>query len=286
MGYQQGLGTPRGFDRPKKAKSKTKSKTQRTTGIHQTERSTQSKKEVVDQALANLENLGSQTFLLAPFAQYFDRWLWSLQTVVDDFESSKFVEMDDQYKKDRVLFFSRIDAALREERSREASHEEAIRSLHGARDTLLKHDQEHARKLKEFIGQKEQKIKSLTNRIEALRGELDSVIKSKGGLLEGITRTRARREEEARRILAAAERELEEALGVPLPEEKRLLEENERQRQDLLSQLALERGEIERLQAEAEIDGSAEIRRVACENLAEAIKSLFQRVESQPATAA
>ena len=43
-------------------------------------------------------------------------------------------------------------------------------------------------------------------------------------------------------------------------------------RRGILEIVAEERKEIEKLEAEAQVDGSVEVRRVACEELAEAVK--------------
>jgi hypothetical protein len=277
MGYQQG-STPRGFDRPKKAKAK-KSKTQHSAGPRRQERGAQTRKEVVARTLAGLETLGSQTFAMAPFNQHFDRWLKSLGSILDDFEASRVVEVDDKFREDRTGLFSAVEAALKAEQAKEASREATIIGLHGSKDLLFHAEQEHGEKLRENVARRDAKLKALTGGVEALRAELDEVLESKAGFLEGFTKNKAKREQDARSRLAAAEKELDVAKVSFAEELAGIQGEYERERSVILEKVASERREVDRLVAEAEIDGSVEVRRVACEELAETVNALVKRAE-------
>ena len=52
----------------------------------------------------------------------------------------------------------------------------------------------------------------------------------------------------------------------------------------ILEKVTSERMEIDKLVAEAEVDGSVEVRRVACEELAGAVKDLIQRAKTTDKT--
>jgi hypothetical protein len=278
MSYQQSSGTPRGFDRPKKAKAK-KTKTQHTSGPRREVHESQTRKEVVARTITGLETLSSQTFAMAPFNQHFDRWLKSLSSVLDDLEASK-VELDDKFREERVSIFYAVEAALKAEQAKEASREATIMGLHGSRDLLFHVEQEQGEKLREQATRRDAKLKVLTGGVEALRSELDEVLDSKAGFLERFTKNKAKMEEGARSRLTAAERELDTARASFAEELANLQGEYERERGVILEKIAAEKKEIDRLVAEAEVDGSVEVRRVACEELAGAINALVTRADA------
>lgn len=281
MSYQQGSGTPRGFDRPKKAKAK-KSKTRHSPGMRREERGAQSRQEVVARTLVGLETLGSQTFAMAPFHQHYERWLKSLHTVVDDFETSQVIEVDDKFQEERAGIFSAVEAALKAEQAKEASRESTIMGLHSSKDLLFHAEQEHGEKRKEHAVRRDSKLKTLTGSVEALRSELNEVHESKAGFLEGITKSRAKREQDAKSRLATAEGELDVAKTSFAKELASLQENYERERTIMLEKVASERREVDRLVVEAEIDNSVEVRQIACEELAEAINTLVKRASLSP----
>lgn len=280
MSYQRGSGTPRDFDRPKKTRIKQKSKTRNDTSSRRGEGDTDSRNEVVSLTLTGLETLGAQTFATAPFRQHFDRWLKSLQTVLDDLETSPAIEVDDTFRGERTGLFSAVEAALKAEQAKEASREATILGLHGSRDLLFHTDQKHAEKLREQAARRDAKLKALTSSVETLRAEFNEVLESKAGFFEGITKSKAKKEREARTKLTVAEKELENAKASFAVELKGLQEEHERKRQAILEKVASERRETDMLETEAEIDGSVDVRRAACEELSEAVNALIKRLEA------
>ena len=236
-------------------------------------------KEVVDRTLGGLDNLGSQTFSTPPFQQHFDRWLKGLMTVLDDFEASTLVKADDAFHEQRGSILSAVEAALKAEQEKEATRGTTILSLHGSKDMLLHAEQEQDAKLRELSIRRDQALKLLNDAVARFLAELDEVLESKAGFLERITKTRAKREEEVREKLADAEKGVE-VTKVRFAEELTALQgEYERKRQKILEKVAAERREIDRLSADAEVDGSVEVRRAACEELAEVVRALVKRLE-------
>ena len=280
MSYQRGSRTPRDFDRPKKTRVKQKSKTRSVAASRRGERDSESRNEVVALTLAGFEILGAQTFAMAPFRQHFDRWLKSLQTVLDDFETSPAIEVDDTFRGERTGLVSTVEAALKAEQTKEVSREATILGLHNSRDMLFQTDQKHAEKLREQATRRDAKLKTLTGSVETLRSEYDEVSKSKAGFFEGITKSKAKREQEARAKLTVAEKELENAKASFAVELTGLQEEHERKRHAILEKVASERREIDVLETEAEVDGSVDVRRAACEELSEAVNALIKRLEA------
>jgi hypothetical protein len=282
MSYQRGSGTPRDFDRPKKTRVKQKSKIRNATASQRGESDTESRNEIVVLTLSGFEILGTQTFAMAPFRQHFDRWLKSLQTILDDFETSPTIEVDDTFRVERTELVSAVEAALKAEQAKETSREATILSLHDSKDLLYHTDQKHAEKLREQAARRDAKLKILTGNVETLRAELDKVFESKAGFFEGITKSKAKMEQEARNKLVVAEKELENAKTSLAAELTGLQEEQERKRQAILEKVAAERKEIDMLETKAEVDGSVEVRRVACEKLSEAVNALIKRLEATP----
>ncbi len=237
-------------------------------------------KEVVDRSIAGLETLGSQTFAMAPFNQHFDRWLKSLGSVLDDFEASKVVELDDKFREERASILSAVEAALKAEQTKEASREATIMGLHGSKDLLFHAEQEHDEKLREQATRRDANLKELTSSVEALRAKLDEVLESKVGFLERFTKSKAKMEEEARSRLSDAEKGVEVTKAKFAEELAVLQSEYEQERGVILEKVAAERREVDKLVAEAEVDGSVEVRRVACEELAGAVRDLVKRAEA------
>ena len=274
MGYQPRprAGKLRGFERSKRVKSKTKLKRQRRINTYLEEQKVPSLEEVVSQTLNSLHNLGNQTFAVPPFHEHFDHWLMSLQTVLTDFERSQAVTVDAKFKEESSLLLSNIKSALIDKQLVEASRAEAILSLLSLKNTLLQKEQEHSAKMKETSYREEPAIKALMEKVEALQKELDSIRHMRTGFLRGISKkTKAQKEEEATLRLQQAERSL-------AAEEVSLRENDDARKNEILEQIATCQRDIERLEAASQVDDSAEVRRTACKNLADAVNDLLKRM--------
>ena len=71
-----------------------------------------SPQEAANKALSSLSKLGTQTFALSPFSQYFDDWLVNLRNVLSEFESNPAISEDDQFIKDRSQIFLNAEREL------------------------------------------------------------------------------------------------------------------------------------------------------------------------------
>ena len=288
MGYQPSAGRtsssrPRGFDRPKKAKTK-KATMQHASGPRRVGTSAQSTNEIVERTITGLETLGSQTFAMAPFNQHFERWLKSLGSVLDDFEASKVIELDEKFHEERVSIVSAVEAALKSEQAKEASREATIMSIHASKDLLFHAEREHGEKLRGQAARRDANLKELKGSVEALRAKLDEVLESKVGFMERFTKSKAKIEEDARSRLSDAEKGVEVAKSTFTEELAALQKVYEQERGVILEKVTAERREGDKLVAEAEVDGSVEVRRVACEELAGAVKDLVTRVNTPKKT--
>lgn len=152
MGYQRRpeASTSRGFGRPKRVRSKTKSKKQRLIQPSSEEQTEPSPEELVGRTLNSLRNLGFQVFSLAPFHAYFDDWLMNLQAVLADFESSQAITVDDQFRDECSQVMSKVESALLDTRLKQASLAETIRSIFSSKDLLSQTEQQHIAQIRDI----------------------------------------------------------------------------------------------------------------------------------------
>ncbi len=282
MSHSPGVGKSgrtRGFDKPKKAKTRKVSNRQ-STGPRRGVSEAQTLREVVDRTLAGLDNLGAQTFATPPFHQHYDRWLKSLITVLDDFEASSAVKADDRFHTDRGELLTAVDAVLKAEQVKEAERENKILGTRGSKDMLLQAEREHEARQRELSARRDEKLKELGSAVEALRSELAVLAEEKPGLLERFTKKKAQSEETLRARITSADGVLNDAKASFIEEAARVQSEYAERRRGILEIVAEERKEIEKLDAEAQVDGSVEVRRVACEELTEAVKDLVERLKA------
>ncbi len=231
-------------------------------------------KEVSDKTFKRLRNLGSQRFGSSPFSEHFDRWLVNLTDVLSEFESSPNITVDDQFVKERSQILSIVKIELEERRRKEASLEEASKSLLNSKNLLERIKEEYTTRMREIKRQKNSEIKRLNNNIDSLREELDYIVRMKTGLFRGISKKdREQKEEETTQELNTGQRELELAMLNFTEMQERLRDEYERKRQPVIEQVRDRQKKIENL----ETDGSLEDRWFACEALVDAVNALLQR---------
>lgn len=284
MGYSPGVGKSgraRGFDKPKKAKTR-KASNRQSTGPRRGVSEAQTLRDVLERTLAGLDNLGAQTFATPPFHQHYDRWLRSLLTVLDDFEASTAVKADDEFHADRGELLAAVDAALKAEQAKEAERENMILGTRGSKDLLLQAEREHEAQQRELSARRDEKLKALSGAVEALRSELATLGEEKPGLFERFTKKKAQSEDALRARIASAESVLDDAKASFTEEAARLQAEYSKRRSGVLDIVSEERRQIEKLEAEAQVDGSVEVRRVACEELAESVRGLVERMKVTP----
>lgn len=276
MGYRPPIRAPRKYGRRReKVKAKAKGQKRRSGGNYLSEeKPVPTSEEVVDRTLNRLRNLGNQRFALPPFNEHFDRWLTNLRDALSEFESSPTISVDDQFVKERSQILSSVEPDLEERRRKEASREEAIKSLSDTRILLEQIEEEYTTRKKEIEGRKDSEIKHLSSKVDSLREELYRIARTKTGILRVISKkSRAQKESEATQRLNSAQRELTSALQYFTAEQKRLQDEYERRKQPVIDLTRERQKEIEN----QEIDSSLETRRAACEALVNAVNALLQR---------
>ena len=193
MGYQSRAGSPRntgrgrGVQRREKAKARTHKR--RFSGSRLSEENrVLTAGEAADRTLNSLRSLGNQRFALAPFNEHFGRWLTDLRVVLSEFESSPTVKVDDQFVKERSQILSNVEAELEELRRKEASGDEAFRSLSDNKALLERIEKEYIVRTKEIKARKDSEIKRLSSSVDGLKQELDRISKMKTGIFRRISK--------------------------------------------------------------------------------------------------
>jgi DNA mismatch repair ATPase MutS len=291
MGFQPRARTPRDFGRrPGRNKSKTKP------GKHETgsnyrleEEHTLTFAEIVDRALNILSRLGNQRFAVGPFYEHYDRWMLSVRNVLSEFEASSAAAVDDSFKEECSRVLSEIESTLDDRRAKETSNGEAVREVNrnllDIRSLLAQTEREYAAKMSDIAAKREHAIKPVATNLGRLRQELGRISRMRAGFLREISkRAKAQKATEATQKLDTTKRELATIEQSFAAEQKRLRDEHERRRRQILKQLANHQKEIENLESGIKADDALDARHAACDALVNAVNSLVQRMQSAPET--
>jgi archaellum component FlaC len=229
--------------------------------------------EVVEKTLGRLHSLGGQTFAFSPFSQYFDDWLLSLKSVLSEFESNPAVNVDKEFVKERSQVIADVELKLAERRREEAVFVEATRKLADQNHLLVKIDREYATATRKLSSKRNGEIKHLTRRVHDFEEELNETNRMKTGINPFARRAKSQKTAEVTQKLDATKSELESVVKTFEVEQEKLHDEYEERKQEVIEQVRSLEKEVEGL----DTDGSVEDRQVACEALVNAVKALLQR---------
>jgi chromosome segregation ATPase len=262
-----------------RARAKTKRRKRRPDASVFEENYVRSSEDVADRTLGRLRNLGNQSFPVSPFSEHIGRWLKDVRDVLSEFELSLTISPDDQFVKERSQILSNVELQLEERRRNEASLEGNVKSLSDDRILLEGIEQEYTSRTREAEGQKDIEIKRLSDNVDALRKELDRVVRTKTGIFRALSKkTKARKEAEAAQRLNSAQSELTSTVQRFTAEQEKLRNEYEKRQQAIAEQIRHLQKEVEN----QEVDGSIEARRAACEALVNAVNAFLRRERSSP----
>jgi len=240
------------------------------------------REEVRDRTVKKLQILGNQRFALPPFHENFDRWLMNLREVISEFESNTAIKVDGRFREESSKAISEIELDLDNRRLKESSADEAIRNLIDTKKLLEVIEDEYVQKTKEVRRRRDQEVKHASNKVDALKAELDRTARMRTGIFRAISRRhRAEKEAEANQRLISARRELEVITQSYTAEQERLRGEYERRKQSILEQRRNYPGDPELLENESRTDGSLEARRATCETLVNAVNALLMRSQGR-----
>ena len=232
-------------------------------------------KEIAEKTVASVHRLGTQTFALSPFSQYYDDWLVNLRQVISEFESNPNVKADEAFLKERTQIFLDIEAVLAERRLAESTLSGGAKELQDINHKLTDSDRDYAEKNRELNNKRNSDIQRLTNKINAL----EDSIASQEAVKISVFKFKAKREaaekfEKTQNDLKAAKNELEVAVQNFNAEQEKLHDNYQKQRQDLTEQIERLHSELEKLETDTSIDA----RQTYCNALVCAVNSLVQRL--------
>jgi hypothetical protein len=279
MGYQPRIKTPRaatrGYRKPEREKSKSREQRRGYVGrSKKEEKVVATAEEVTDATFKRLHILGNQRFGFSLFSEHFERWLFTLQSVLREFESSPNITVDEQFVNERSQIFSTVQAELENKRQKEIALNMELRSVVDSKTLLERVKDEYVAKARGIRKQKNREIKRLYGVIDNLQKDLDEAVRMKTGFFRGISKKdREQKEMAAAQALSNAQRMLELAMLDFTEAKKGLREEFENKREPLTHQIKDDQKKAE----STEVDGSLEDRWFACEALADAVNALLQR---------
>jgi hypothetical protein len=234
--------------------------------------------EVVEKTLGRLSSLGGQTFAFSPFSQYFDDWLLSLKSVLSEFESNPAVELDEEFVKARSQLIATIELKLSERQREEDVLENAARMLAKKRNLLVQTDTEYSYRTQNLASERKSEIKRLTRRVRDFEEDLEETNQTQVSIFSPLARrSKSRKKAELTRKLDAAKGELESIVKELETEQEKLRVAYEEKKQALLEEVQ----SLEEKVRGSEADGSVEDRRVTCEELVKVVQALLQRKSLQ-----
>ena len=285
MGYKSQTGSRRSaarkYQKSPHEKAKIKTQKHRANGKYlQEESSLLSAQGVVEKTLGSLSKLGSQTFALSPFNQYFDDWLVNLREVLSEFESKSAIDVDDEFVKARSQILTDAERELAETKLKESALELVAKALSEENHRVVELDAEYAFKTRENELKRNNEVEHLTRNVNNLEKELAGIGHLKTSLFGLTKKGKAKKEAEATQKLQSAKTELELAIQNFNVVQEKLHDEYEKTKKILINQVQSLEVEIESL----ETDASLAIRQAASKALVNAVNTLFHRKILSPKT--
>jgi hypothetical protein len=269
--------TRRGRRKLHHEKAKRKGQKHRSSGKYLLEESeAPTSEEVVEKTLGRLNSLGGQIFAFYPFSKYLDEWLLSLKSVLSEFESNPALNVDEEFVKKRSKIIANVERKLSERRREEAVLEKATRRLVKQNNLLVQSDTEYAFATQKLASKRNREIKRLTRKVHDFEEELDETSQMKTGINPFARRAKSNKMAELTRKLDAAKSEVESVVKTFEVEQEKLHDEYEKKKQSIIEQVQ----NLEKKVEDLDTDGSVEDRRVACEELVNAVNALLQRKTS------
>ncbi len=263
------------YQKSQHEKAKAKAQKHRSSGKYLIEEEhVPTSEEIVEKAISRLHSLGNQKFALSPFSSYFDDWLLNLKEVMSEFESNPTITVDDEFVKERSIVLANVEQELAERRRMETVIEEVARSLADSSHLLVQIDEEYASSTRKLASRRNSEIQRLTRNVHDLEAELDRIRQIKSRIFGSFSKkAKAQKEAEITQKIDSVKNELESVVHSFSVEQERLHDEYEKRKQSVIEKVQNLEKEVER----SETDGSQEVRRATCEAFVSAVKALQQR---------
>ncbi len=283
MGYRSQTGSRRSagqkFQKSQHEKAKAKGEKRKSGGKYlEEETPLVTAEEVAEKTVGSLNKLGSQTFAVSPFSEYFDDWLVNLREVLAEFESSSAISVDDPFVKERSQIFTDAERELAERRLKEAALEEAAKTLSENNHVLVQIDEEYAAKTRENGVKRNTDIERLTRNVHALEEELERVEQMKTSFFGFTKKAKVKKGAEATQKLGSAKSELELTVQNFTVEQEKLHDDYEKRKQAVIEKVQTLEKEVENIEA----DSSLAVRQAACNALVNAVNALLKRKAASP----
>ena len=271
-------GTGRGREKARHDKAKRKEHKHRSGGKYNLEEeSTPTMETVVEKTVSRLQSLGTQTFALSPFSQYYDDWLVTLKSVLSELEANPETKIDSGFSDERVKIVTCIEQQLAKRRREESAHEEVIKKLSEKNHSLVQIDTEYAAAMRKLSSEKNSQIQDLTRKLHDLEEELQKINQTKTSIFNPFLRkAKTQKTIEITKKIEVAKSNLESEVHNFEIEQEKLHDEYEKKKESGINEVQELEKEVESL----EIDNSSEDRKVTCEALVSAVKALMQRNKS------
>ncbi|MCL2134615.1 MAG: hypothetical protein FWH37_03555 [Candidatus Bathyarchaeota archaeon] len=230
--------------------------------------------EIFEITLKRLHTLGNQKFGSSPFSQHFNRWLQTIETILDEFEKQSLINIDDQFREERKQILDTIKLQLEKHQQKEADIERQINNLSGTKNRLQQTNKDYLTKTTILKNQKATALKQLNRELEILKNEQDQIVKLKTGFFRGISK-KEREEKEALAVQRYMDKQQEyEVIILHFKEkQKQLKEKFENKREPLLEDIKKHQKYVK----EIENDTSLEERWFTCEALKDMLNNFLQR---------
>ncbi len=279
MGLRSSSGRGYGIQRHEKAKArKTKQKHESSIEYAPEAPFPLTPQQAAEETINRLRKLGTQTFAVYPFSEYFQAWLRNVGEVLSEFESNRMISPDDQFFREKQQILSEVEARLDERREIENSRTKLEQDLSENRQNLDHLEKEFSDKTTEVEIREKEETSRLSGVISDAKDELRDVDRMKTGFLRGFSeKAKAHRRAELQQELDSAQRELDQIVNDSGVERKKLKAEYEGKKNPMLERISA----LEEAIGNQEIDGSLPNRQNACEALAKAVDSLLQRLTSR-----
>ena len=282
MGFRSQTGSRRSGQKFQKApheKSKHKTQKSKIKGQFAEETPVLSPQEILEKTAERLGKLGTQTFALSPFSQYFDDWLVNLRQVIAEFESYPGVNTDEAFTEDRTQIFSDVEGELAKRRLQEAELNTSAKALADNNHLLVETDASYASQNREIAAKRNGEIERLTRIVQELESELSLAQKTKTNFLNPFAKnTKAQNVAAANQKLIASKSELEITVQNFAVEQEKLHDAYEKKKLEIMEKVRT----LERQITDIEIDTSAPVRKATSESFIEAAEALLQRKTSSP----
>jgi len=282
MGFRSQTGSRRSGQKFQKApheKSKHKTQKSKIKGQFAEETPVLSPQEILEKTAERLGKLGTQTFALSPFSQYFDDWLVNLRQVIAEFESYPGVNTDEAFTKERTQIFSDVEGELAKRRLQEAELNTSAKALADNNHLLVETDASYASQNREIAAKRNGEIERLTRIVQELESELSLAQKTKTNFLNPFAKnTKAQNVAAANQKLIASKSELEITVQNFAVEQEKLHDAYEKKKLEIMEKVRT----LERQITDIEIDTSAPVRKATSESFIEAAEALLQRKTSSP----